>query len=70
MKFYFLVIPTYLLIAYIDIYSLYRNNKKREIWVYSMFIGAALIMSILLIAGVKLPSPIDFIMKVFPSLKK
>ncbi|WP_432661823.1 hypothetical protein R9X47_14755 [Wukongibacter baidiensis] len=54
---YILIILGYLIIGIIEIVPLYKNNKKKELVVYSIFFSAAFIISLLLSLGVKIPSP-------------
>ena len=69
MKAVLLIIPVYLIIGFIEIYTLYKRNQKREIGLYVFLITLAFIISILLIAGMNLPKPMDIIEKLFPHLK-
>lgn len=54
---YVLIILGYLIIGTIEIVPLYKENKKKELVVYSIFFLAAFIISLLLSLGVKIPSP-------------
>ncbi len=54
---YILIILGYLIIGTIEIVPLYKNNKKKELVVYSIFFSAAFVISLLLSLGVKIPSP-------------
>ena len=70
MKVLFLIISVYLIISFVELYSLYKKNQKKEMWIYSITIGFAFIVSILLVLGVELPKPNYFIEKIFPHLQK
>lgn len=52
-----LIILIYILIGFFEMFSLIKQNKKKELILYSVFFSWAFILSILLNLGVKIPSP-------------
>ena len=67
---YLLIILVYLVIGIPEIVGLRRKKQIKEIWIYSVIIVFAFIISLLLIAGVHLPRPMDIIGKMFESFPK
>jgi RsiW-degrading membrane proteinase PrsW (M82 family) len=58
---YAFVILVYLIITLIELIPLIKTNKKKESVLYSFVMVSSFTISILLVAGVQLPSPADFI---------
>jgi EamA domain-containing membrane protein RarD len=52
-----LVILIYILIGVLEVFSLIKQNKKKELILYSVIFSWAFILSILLNLSVKIPSP-------------
>ncbi|SHK04548.1 hypothetical protein [Paramaledivibacter caminithermalis] len=52
-----LVILGYLIVGTIEMIPLYKENRKKELIIYSIFFTAAFIISLLLSLDVKIPSP-------------
>jgi hypothetical protein len=60
-----IIILVYLTISFFEIVPLYKNNQKRELWLYSITMTFPFAVSMLLAAGVKLPKPADYIEIIF-----
>lgn len=67
---YVLVALAYLAVSFVEILSLYRNQKKKEIVFFSVVMAFSFVISILLLAGVELPKPIDLIEKLLSGVAK
>jgi hypothetical protein len=61
---FFLIIIVYLLIALAEMPPLLKKKQTKELVVYSVLYGCALVLSILLVFGVEFPSTINWIAKV------
>jgi hypothetical protein len=52
-----LVVLFYIVIGYLEFSVLYKQNKKQEMVLYSVVFFSAFLLSMLLMLGVKIPSP-------------
>jgi len=56
-----LVIVGFLALALVEIPSLARQKKRRDLIIVASMLGVSLTLSLLLAAGVKLPSPMHLL---------
>jgi hypothetical protein len=59
-----LVIMIYSIIALFEGKRLLKNSEIKELIIYGLMMLFSLILSLLLIVGIKIPSPADFIEKI------
>lgn len=63
-----IIIIGYIIIGIIEIIPLIKQNKKKELVLYSVLFGSAFIISLLLSIGVKIPSPAKPIEKIVEAI--
>jgi len=67
---YVLVVVVYLVVSFIEIFFLYKKQQKKEIIFFSVVMAFSFVISILLLAGVDLPKPINMIEKLLSGVSK
>lgn len=63
-----IVVLFYIIIGGIEIFTLIKNNKEKEVILYSITFTISFIISILLALGVKIPSPAKPIEKIVKAI--
>jgi hypothetical protein len=53
----------YLIAVFLELVPLYKNKQKKELMIYSLLSGVALVLNLLLILDIKIPSPSLLIQK-------
>jgi len=65
-----LILIAFVIIALLEMVPLYKGKNKKEFILYSSLYGIALILSLLMSFGVKLPSVANFIKVIVMFVKK
>ena len=61
---YILVIAFYIIVFILDAIPLIKNNMKKEIYLFSVLLFSAFLLSLLISLGVNIPSPAEPIKKI------
>ena len=64
----FLLVGVFIVIVFIEVPGIVREKDRRQLAVYSFFLLLALVLSLLLTIGVKIPSPMKGIQYVIKDI--
>ncbi|MCY6485191.1 hypothetical protein OW763_12665 [Clostridium aestuarii] len=63
-----IIIVAYIVITLLEVIPLFKNQQKKEMILYINMMVIALVLSVLLSRGIKIPSPAVFIEKLITSI--
>jgi amino acid transporter len=64
------VLAAGMLIVFKEVPSLVKNKKRKELWVFSILLIAGCVLCIMVLMGIKVTTPLEWIKRIYEPISK